>query len=167
MKITEKEKNQLIKELISKSGVNIPDLGKELILSWEEVKEMSNSGITFGAHTVTHAILTKVPLAQARYEILQSKKEIEEKIGRPVSAFSYPYGGFEDLNDEIINLLKESGFICAVTCIPKTVHYKVNPYKLGRILPEVKSGCDLNHFKLMLLVSRLYTGITLSRAGGK
>ena len=58
-----KDRDELIERLVRLSGVNIPlNLGKELILSWDEIKEMSKNGISFGAHTVSHPILTRIPL---------------------------------------------------------------------------------------------------------
>jgi peptidoglycan/xylan/chitin deacetylase (PgdA/CDA1 family) len=143
--LSEEKKDGLIEELIRVSGVDIPaDLGKEIILSWHDVIEMSNNGIDFGAHTVTHPILAKVSRDRATYEIRQSKKEIEERLGKPVTAFSYPQGNLNDFNNEIVDLVKESGFTCAVTTMPKMVTQKADLYELGRIPP----GQDYSRFKL-------------------
>ena len=143
--LPDEEKNFLIEKLLSTSGVNIPaDLGKEFMLSWDEVKEMNNDGIAFGAHSVNHPILTRLPLEHAKREIIQSKKDIEEKLGRPVTAFSYPNGEF---NPELVKFIKESGFTCAVSVLPgKLITCEDDPYKLSRITP-IK---DLNKFKAML-----------------
>lgn len=85
-------RNFLIEKIRDICHVEIPrDLGKELILSWNEVKEMDNSGVAFGAHSVNHPTLTNIPLEQAKNEIIQSKKIIEEKLGKEVTSFSYPH----------------------------------------------------------------------------
>lgn len=151
---SEEKKNLLIEKLVSVSGVDTPaNLGKELILSWDEVREMNDSGITFGAHSVTHTILTKLPLKQAKHEIIQSKKDIEEKLGQLVTAFSYPNGNFGDFNTELIKFLKESGFTCAVTGIPGMVSLKASLYELGRIYAVER----FDTFKVML--SGLYSDL--------
>jgi len=131
-KLPEERKNLLIDKLFQLSGVEIPvDLGRELILSWDEVKEMSNGDISFGAHSVTHPILTNMPLEQAKYEIIQSKKDIEEKLGQRVTAFSYPNG---DFNAELVSFIKETGFTCAVSISPnKLISPKDRLYGLSRI----------------------------------
>ena len=153
--LPEGEKQLLIQKLLNLCQVNIPPgLGKELILSWDEVREMHSNGISFGAHSVSHPILTNLPLEQARNEIIQSKKDIEEKLGQDVTAFSYPNG---DFNAEIIELLRESSFTCAVTCVHRLISPKTNPYQLCRILVSQ----DFNKFKLAL--SWLYHDLGLNR----
>lgn len=145
---SEEKKNLLIEKLVIVSGVDIPvNLGKKLILSWDEVREMKDGGIAFGAHSVTHAILTKLLPEEAKYEIVQSKKDIEDKLGQVITAFSYPNG---DFNTELIKFVQESGFTCAVTCIPRMVSPRTSLHELGRIQPDG----NFNAFKLFL--SRLY-----------
>jgi len=144
-KLPENNKNLLIEKLLSVSNVDIPaDLGRELVLSWDEVREMSNNGIIFGAHTVNHPVLTNMPLEQAKWEISQSKKDIEENLGKRVTAFAYPNG---DFNPEIVKFIKESGFTCAVSVLPgKLLSAKDSPYELGRI----QAFEDFNKFKVAL-----------------
>jgi peptidoglycan/xylan/chitin deacetylase (PgdA/CDA1 family) len=130
--LSEEEKNKTIEKLEYMSGVDIPvQIGRKLVLSWENIKEMSRGGVSFGAHTVNHPILTKIPLIQARYEISQSKKDIEENLQKNVSTFSYPDG---ELNSELVNLVKNSGFSCAVSVLPcKLINRRDNVYALSRI----------------------------------
>jgi peptidoglycan/xylan/chitin deacetylase (PgdA/CDA1 family) len=142
--IPEDKKCELIKKLENISDVDIPkEIRKDKTLSWNEVKKMNENKIDFGAHTVNHSILTKISLIQAEYEILQSKKDIEKRLNKPVTTFCYPNGLADDFNSEIIDLLKKNGFICAVTRIPKTITLKTNLYELGRIPP----GWSYDSFK--------------------
>jgi peptidoglycan/xylan/chitin deacetylase (PgdA/CDA1 family) len=132
-RMPEEEKNFLIERLLSISRItNIPtDVGKELILTWDEVKEMSNDGVDFGAHSVSHPILTNIPLEQAKMEILQSKKDIEEELSKEVIAFSYPNG---DFNSEISKFIQESGFTCAVSVLPSAlISPKDSTYEMSRM----------------------------------
>jgi peptidoglycan/xylan/chitin deacetylase (PgdA/CDA1 family) len=132
-KITEDEKQFLMEKLLIASNVlDIPsEVGKNLILSWEHVKEMMNGGIDFGAHSVNHPILTNMPLEQAKWEIMQSMQNIEEKLGKKVDGFSYPNG---DFNSAISKFIQDSGFSWAVTVSPnKLISSKDNPYELSRI----------------------------------
>lgn len=147
-KLPEREKNLLIKKLVSMLGIDIPpNLGKELILTWNEVREMSDNGIAFGAHTVTHVILTKLPVEQAKKEIIESKRHIEERLNRAVTTFAYPNGEPTDFNSDIKAILKESGFACAVTTFPsRFVTPGMDLYELGRI----GLGGNFDVFKLCL-----------------
>jgi len=98
-------------------------------LSWEEVIRLKEEGFSFGAHTRSHAVLTSLPLEQARREIKESKKTIEEKLGVPVEFFSYPYGEF---NPGIRAITEEAGFLGAVIT-PAGPGLKEGPYSLKRI----------------------------------
>jgi peptidoglycan/xylan/chitin deacetylase (PgdA/CDA1 family) len=62
------------------------------LLRWSQVAELSRAGVSFGAHTVNHPNLTRLPLRAALGEMLDSKREIEDRTGLPVTAFAYPYG---------------------------------------------------------------------------
>ncbi|MFC1981444.1 polysaccharide deacetylase family protein [Chloroflexota bacterium] len=134
-KLPQEKKELLIEKLMTKVGVQLPaNLGEDYILSWDDAREMSGGSIAFGAHSVTHPILTKLSLRQAEHEIFQSKKDIEEKLNLTVTAFSYPNGKFGDFNGEIRRILRKSGFTCAVTAIPGMIVPGIDVYELPRIM---------------------------------
>ncbi len=81
-------------------------------LSWDDAREMLNSGISFGSHTMTHPALTRISLEKAQMEIFNSKKIIEQEIGEEVKAFSYPHGIYSKATK---NLVKDGGYSCAFT----------------------------------------------------
>jgi peptidoglycan/xylan/chitin deacetylase (PgdA/CDA1 family) len=64
------------------------------LLNWEEVMEMADSGIDFGAHTMGHADLSKLSFEQARREIVDSKLSIQNHLEKDVQLFAYPYGRY-------------------------------------------------------------------------
>lgn len=66
--------------------------GERLMLSWEQVREVDDSGIECGAHTCSHPQLDTLTLAAARDEIAGSKSVLEAKLGKAVLSFAYPYG---------------------------------------------------------------------------
>ncbi len=73
---------------------NPPDLPRSKLLSWREIEELSEAGIEFGAHTVTHPDLTKISEVKIKREIVESKALIEEKLGIRAKSFAYPFGKF-------------------------------------------------------------------------
>jgi len=110
------------------------DLGSSPTLSWEECREMKDHGIDIASHTVSHPALTGLSLERARYEIEESKKHIEEKLGTEVKAFSYPFG---DYDTEIVALVRKSGYGCAVTSSPRNVvGCEDSVYQIGRVAPR-------------------------------
>jgi peptidoglycan/xylan/chitin deacetylase (PgdA/CDA1 family) len=148
---TEK-RNESIEKLVQQSGVDIPpDIGKELILSWDEIREMNKNGVSFGAHTINHPILTKVPLEGAKREILGSKQHIEKELNQAVTTFCYPNGEPGDYNNEIEEILKSNGFRCAVTSVPEAF---VSPRTQRYELPRITGASSYDIFEL--LISGLY-----------
>ena len=60
-------------------------------LSWPKINEMSENGITFGSHSMSHKKLDLLTEDDFAYEISKSKDIIEEKTGKEVSSFCFPY----------------------------------------------------------------------------
>jgi peptidoglycan/xylan/chitin deacetylase (PgdA/CDA1 family) len=146
------EKNTWIEQLMRKLRVAVPKgICQKYNLTWDEVREMSKNGITFGSHSVTHPKLSALSLEDAKREIVESKTRIEEELDTAVTTFAYPLGRPSDFNDNIVKALKESGFTCSVTGLPQNmVERGVDLYRLPRISP----GSNAEIFKL--LISELY-----------
>ena len=62
------------------------------MLSWSELRSLSEHGIECGAHTHSHPQLDLMPPAGALGEILRSKSSLEDHLGRAVQTFAYPHG---------------------------------------------------------------------------
>ncbi len=62
------------------------------LLSWTSVRELGANDIEWGAHTANHADLTALQDVQVNSELLDCVNEIEQRIGRAVQSFAYPYG---------------------------------------------------------------------------
>lgn len=60
-------------------------------MSDDELRQLSQAH-ELGAHTLTHPVLTEIPLEDARQEIVQSKQWLEDVLGKPVTSFCYPKG---------------------------------------------------------------------------
>lgn len=69
-------------------------------LSLEDVLEISKL-YEIGSHTVTHPMLTRIPMHQVEWELRESKQALEELLGKEVKSFCYPRGY---ANDEIRDL---------------------------------------------------------------
>jgi peptidoglycan/xylan/chitin deacetylase (PgdA/CDA1 family) len=85
--------------------------GSMLYLTWEQIKEMNNSGIfTFGAHTMTHRALTELPLHEVRWEMRESRKALEYHLGYRINWLAYPYG---NVNEAVAKEAELVGFVGA------------------------------------------------------
>ena len=67
-------------------------LGAEKYMNADQIREMSAAGWEVGSHSISHADLTKVGATLQRYEIVQSRIDLENKLGVPVLTFAYPFG---------------------------------------------------------------------------
>lgn len=102
-------------------------------LSWDNIKEMSKNNIAFGAHTCTHEILSKLKNEDAHYELLQSKKRIEEELQLEVNAFAYPNGQDGDFTDETKMLIKKSSYKLAFTTLKGMNNATTDKFSIKRI----------------------------------
>ncbi len=96
-------------------GVPAAFLGERLFVTWDEVREMRWGGISFGAHTHTHPILTHMPEDRAAWEVAVSKQIVERELGQEVPWFAYPNGRRGDFNLRTRRLVERSGFDLGLT----------------------------------------------------
>jgi peptidoglycan/xylan/chitin deacetylase (PgdA/CDA1 family) len=109
--------------------------GREF-MSWNDVREVAAHGISVGSHTVTHPELRAMAPAQLHEEIASSKRCLEDKLGRPVNSFSYPYAFPEpdiDFVGLLRNLLKTEQYENGVSTIIGTAGRSHDPYFLPRL----------------------------------
>jgi peptidoglycan/xylan/chitin deacetylase (PgdA/CDA1 family) len=125
-------------------GVSIPaGFFQNLMMNWDQVREMQKGGIEFGAHTIHHPILTRIALEEVREEVAGAKSRIEEELGEPVLGFAYPNGQSSDLNDEIEKTVAGSGIRAAFTLLSGPAwldEVKRNPYTIRRIFISHKDS---------------------------
>ena len=88
--------------------------------SWDELVALGNNW-EIGSHSISHRKLTKLSKEEVKREMIESKKIIEAKTGRVVTAFSYPHGR---ASSETEALAHEAGF--TLTTADKRFH-KVRP----------------------------------------
>jgi len=68
----------------------------EHLLTRDDLRELDAAGIEIGSHTLTHAHLTTLTDADLRAELQDSKKMLEDVLGKPVAGFAYPYGEWDE-----------------------------------------------------------------------
>jgi peptidoglycan/xylan/chitin deacetylase (PgdA/CDA1 family) len=106
----------IVRRLCLHAGVDVSRLCSELIMSWDELRELGkNPHVTFGAHTIGHYAVAKLHPAQALHEMAASKARIEAELGRECRHFCYPYGDAESAGDRDFLLAQKAGFASAVT----------------------------------------------------
>jgi peptidoglycan/xylan/chitin deacetylase (PgdA/CDA1 family) len=111
-------------------------------LTWKEVRDLHESGVQFGSHTVNHPRLVELSKPEIEIELRNSKLEIEARLGKTVKSFAYPFA-FPQGNEQFLNtfegLLDRTGYNCCVTTEIGRMKAGDDPYRLKR-LPV--NSCD-------------------------
>ncbi len=106
------------------------DVGKGGYMSWDQIKELKNNGMTIGSHSVTHPTLDKSTDTVIDKEISQSQKTIQNNIGGKIIDFCYPTGKY---NNAVIDALKRYDYKTATTTKSGIANQGTNLYELPRI----------------------------------
>ena len=130
------------------------------LLNVAELRLLSEAGMSIGAHTLSHPILSLCSDEEAQREIHESKSELERALGRPVWAFAYPFGNPATMGERELQLAQEAGFACAFLNVEYWGAGPTNPFALPRI--HVTANTTLPEFAAHL--SGLHT--LLQRAVG-
>lgn len=75
-------------------------------LTWDQVREMRNTGIHFGSHTVYHSILPMVDQTVLVPEVQDSKYRIETELQELCMLFAYPDGKHNTLSKAVLESYK-------------------------------------------------------------
>jgi peptidoglycan/xylan/chitin deacetylase (PgdA/CDA1 family) len=94
-------------------GTNAWDAGEvqEPLLTCDEIRELRTEGVEFGSHTCTHRRLSELAPDAVLHELRQSRLALEQLLGEPVAALSYPYN---NQSVEVRELARHAGYQVAV-----------------------------------------------------
>ena len=87
-------------------------MAKAALMSGEEMRAWVDAGMEVGSHSCSHADLSRLSLAEARHELLQSKSDLENLLQKPVTQFCYPYGHFSPEHEALVS---QAGYEAATT----------------------------------------------------
>lgn len=111
------------------------------MINWDQAREWSNAGFTFGSHTRSHRDLTALSRSRLRTELVNSKAKIEDELRQEVRYLSYPFGRH---NEHVREAAREAGYSAAFAtsggpgdrfAIPRVnVHALMTSFELRRLL---------------------------------
>jgi len=108
------------------------------VLGWDDVVALDRDGtLRFEAHTVSHPRLIALDNAGARAEIRDSRIELEDRLGRPVSAFAYPAGLYGERERQLV---ADAGYTAAVSCEPGVNLSGMDRFALRRRQIDARDG---------------------------
>ena len=132
------ERGEILSEIRTWAALPLAGRPGNFPLSSEETLRLAESDlIELGAHTVTHAPLSMHSAEEQRREIEESKQALEERLGRPVASFSYPYGLY---TPDTLSLTQEAGYAYACAVEDHSVRRGANPFALPRAVVSDEGG---------------------------
>lgn len=113
---SEDDTRALVRQMAQDVGYDANARARELLLTWSELRNFSADPlVTIGAHTENHYALAKLSSERAHKEMAKSIAGLEEKLGRPVQHFSYPYGDEGSAGPREFAFAQQLGMKTAVT----------------------------------------------------
>jgi peptidoglycan/xylan/chitin deacetylase (PgdA/CDA1 family) len=83
------------------------------MLNLAQLRELADAGMTVGAHTLSHPMLSQMPEDAALQEMSESRTQLEAVLGKAVWALAYPFGNSEAVSAREPKLAKRAGYKCA------------------------------------------------------
>jgi peptidoglycan/xylan/chitin deacetylase (PgdA/CDA1 family) len=102
-------------------------------MTWAQLRELDPAIVEIGAHTRTHAILSRCGAEALHQELVVSKEVIERELGRSIVSFCYPNGQPGDVNDAAVAAVREAGYESAVMACGTFVRRGADRFLLSRM----------------------------------
>jgi peptidoglycan/xylan/chitin deacetylase (PgdA/CDA1 family) len=119
--VPEEEKLKRIDALVQASGLELAQTPppKYAPMTWDDVRRLSRSGVTFGPHSVTHPTLSQTRAEQLQFEISESWRRVRAEAGAAgVPIFCYPNGDSSDFQTREENAAAACGMRAALSARP-------------------------------------------------
>ena len=103
-------------------------------MSWEQLREISEEGVTIGSQTKFHPHMADLSRTKIIDELSQSNGQFEAKLGNTPDLFAYPYGVSNAYHKNDSKILKDNDFKLAFTT--RFDNYKIqshSPYSIPRM----------------------------------
>ena len=108
---------------------DLPNAGGDLMMSWDEIRELAENGFEIGSHSASHPYLDGLTGDALKAELERAHEAIDREVGVAPRSFAYPDGRF---NDTVVAELKRLGYTCAVSTVTGSNRADADPFKLKR-----------------------------------
>ena len=156
--LPDSERERRLQEIETESGVTFGDFSGERAvyapLLESEIQEMQQGGVTFGAHTRSHPILSNILPDRIPAEIAGSKEDVASICTNVSAVFAYPNGQRGDWNDAVEKEIVQAEFAGALTTIEGVNTAHTHPLRLRRIALDATDNGPA--FALIVSGVRLY-----------
>ena len=117
-----------------------PDSPVDRTMTWQDVERLRRAGVSFGLHTQTHQILTRISDAEVREELETSRAGFEEALGSECRLFAYPNGS---CSHAVRLQVEAAGYRAAFTTAPLPWTAESDPLLIPRVNIWEKSAAGI------------------------
>ena len=115
-------------------------------LTWDQLREMRQGGVSVGHHTVSHLHMPKADTDRINKEITAAHTRFEAELGFRPELFAYPYG---EVSSTVIAAVKKAGFSAAFGQHSGVIDNAYRRFNLPRFAMNEKYG-DLTRLRLAI-----------------
>ena len=147
------DQEQFFDRLEEQAGVKVDSeaLGRDLFMSWDQVRGLRDSSMAIGSHTYDHPVLAQMPEAIQLSELTRSKQVLESQTDSPIHVIAYPVGGPDTFSDSTKRLAREAGYRAAFS------YYGgfnrpggSDPFDLRRMAVDWYDSCQMFRFRVAM-----------------
>jgi peptidoglycan/xylan/chitin deacetylase (PgdA/CDA1 family) len=142
----EQARQQLGGELERKfDGDDSPSCRRFGLMARAELKTLAAAGMTIGAHTMSHPMLSQMAPELAKAEIADCRTKLAAALGKNVWAFAYPFGDAASVTPEVLAMPKLAGYDAAFLNFGGGLGADLPPFALPRL--HVTNEMSLSEFE--------------------
>ena len=118
---------QFVAELarVADVSVAIPAPARYRVLDWNQLRAAEGRGMRFGAHSMTHPVLSQCSAEQSAYEIGESVRRVRQELAAPSTVFCYPNGRAQDFGMREKAAVRAAGQTAALGTTPAVLRSPV------------------------------------------
>jgi peptidoglycan/xylan/chitin deacetylase (PgdA/CDA1 family) len=103
-------------------------------LSWSQVRELRDAGMSIGSHTWSHRNLARLSMGDAEEDLRRAREVLEERLREPVRAVAYPWGKLgRHVTDQAFAAARRAGYELGVISLPRAVRESDGALRVPRL----------------------------------
>ncbi len=131
---------RLVEDIVDASGnTQAPEFAR--LMTFEELAELAADGHEIGSHSMTHCLMPDCDDRTLAYELEESRRVLQARLGQPIETFCYPNG---NADARTAHAVAKAGYRRAVTTTWGSNGKESDHFQLRRCDMDAKRVQDLN-----------------------
>ena len=140
-------RENILDQLMAEFFPDEKEVLKDFYITTRQIKEMNESGMIIGSHTINHPVMSRLSYEEQHEEIYGSFKTLSTFTGNNlIKTFCYPYGGFHSFNGTTEKILNQSNCLFSFNVEQRDIslsdvinrrqalpRYDCNQFKYGQV----------------------------------